>query len=353
MINSTYQDITQQQKALDALKTSEQTFRMLVENIDDIFWIYNSTDKEMKYVGPQENKIMDSKVQDLFTNYESFIARIHPADKKIIHAGVLKILAGKKVNIEYRMFSSDNVIWLLLRSFGQYESSNDKNLIFGLISDITEKKQNERNVLKAILETESREREKFAKELHDALGATLSAIKMSLERLNATDLNQGKRGFYSEHALTLIVQAVNTSREISNNLKPHTLGNFGLIASIEQLCENINKLDGIYVSFNYNDSKIHLDDEIELSIYRILNELVNNSLKYSRAKKAHIEVKLENNKLSLNYKDNGKGFDPKKAISERGSGLKNVISRVKAFGGEIEIKSKINEGMQTMIEIST
>ena len=346
-ICSTHRNITKQVKAREALEKSEQTFRTLVENIEDIFWIFDVRLKKLTYVSPQSEKILGRNSEGILTDYTQIIKNSHPADAAKLKAAVSETLMGKPNTVEYRtVMASKTIKWMKLRSFGQFNVENEHPQIVGLVTDITERKLTERRVLNAILETENREREAFAKELHDGLGANLSSIKMYLERLNSDDMLESKRPLYQQKALELITMAASTSKEISYGLKPHTLVNLGLISSIELLCQNVNDLNKFNLTFYHFCENPNLNDETELAIYRILSELSNNSLKYSEAKDGHIELNINSEGTSLAYTDNGIGFDVETAKLNAGSGLKNIIARVEALGGKINIESEAKNGMR-------
>lgn len=351
----TIDDITIQTEALIELKKSEETFRMLVENIGDVFWIFNIAEKKLSYMSKQSEILTGRSQKAMFDDYTSIIKNAHPEDRENLQTVMKEALKGKKACVEYRTITADNKIkWLFLKSFVHFDSNNKPSLLFGLVSDTTDQKQTERKVLHAILETENRERDYFAKELHDGLGANLSAIKMYLERLNSTDLKPEKRKFYSKYALDLITQAAQTSREISHKIKPHTLDNFGLIASIENLCEKTNALGKVKVKFKNKFETLKLDNETELAIYRILSELSNNSLKYANAKNIIMELKTTNNRLLINYYDDGIGieFDINNIENSTGNGLKNIIARVNALAGKINFETNLNKGLNVNIQLT-
>lgn len=349
-IFSTHRDITKRQEALQALKNSENTFRTLVENIDDIFWIFNSEKQIFTYISPKIEDIADIS-DEVFLKTNGIIQKvIHPTDREMYNKLRPGILKGEKVNFEIRVILKNNSVkWMNVKSFGNYYINDNETHIFGVFADITEKKLAERKVLKAVLETESRERELFAKELHDGLGANLSSIKMLLERINSGEIKQEKKSFYSKQALDYIEEAVVTSKEISNNLKPHLLVNYGLISSIKTLCNKINQIGGMKVNFEFSSEDINFDDETNLAVYRMINELINNSLKYSKASNAEIKLFKENEKIELIYSDNGRGFLPEEVKTAKGNGFKNIASRVKLLEGTVNIESKIDNGMKATI----
>lgn len=353
IICSIYRNITDRIEAMQALKKSENTFRMLVEHIDDIFWIFNKTERKIVYISPQYNKITGRIPTHIKTDFMNILQYCHPSDIGKVKSALMQTLSGKATSVEYRITTNDNKIkWLYLKSVGHFDVEENQHLIFGLVSDITSQKNEERKLRNAILETESKEREMFAKELHDGLGASLSSIKMSLERLNDPKLKPEKKEFYSKYALELINEAAEAAREISYSLKPHTLSNLGLLASIDALCRNMNDLEIMEVAFINDCKNIDLEDEVQLSIYRIINELLNNSLKYSEAQNVYINLSINNKKLNLIYSDNGKGFDVEKAKKARGIGIKNIISRIEALGGKIELHSKLNKGTNVLIQLN-
>ncbi len=198
----TMDDITSQKKAQQALLESEHTFRMLVENIDEIFWVINIDSKELTYISPNCVKLFELTSDDIYSDYKVVTEKVHPADKQKLEDTFSKILSGENATIEYRLITSNNSIkWLFLKAFGYFDANKNKDLVFGLTSDITNQKLTERRILQAILETENRERETFAKELHDGLGANLSSIKMYLERINSHDLKPEKKESSIQDAL--------------------------------------------------------------------------------------------------------------------------------------------------------
>lgn len=200
------------------------------------------------------------------------------------------------------------------------------------------RKENEAKVLFAIIKTEEKERHRFAKELHDGLGPILSSIKMTLSAIDKTieDLTNQQILEKTDHAID---EAILATKEISNNLSPHVLEHFGLEKAIKTFTNNIVIPDEmeIIISSNLNGKRYNYN--IEVVLYRIIGELVSNTLKHAKA--SMIEISLYNypRKLELFYSDNGIGFNIENQ-EYTGMGLSNIKSRVKSLDGEIVIKSK-------------
>lgn len=345
---------TEKQIALRKLKRSEETFRTLLENIDEVFIIFNIESRSPVYLSPQFNRLTGYSIDEIIWDFPDIIYYVHPSEIGKLTDSYQNILNGNAVSVEFKIIRKDKKMrWILLRSFGSYRDRTNSTILYATLTDVTERKQTERRILKAVLETENREREMFAKELHDSLGANLSAIKMYLERLNSNSINTEKRTLYMKEALNLIKLAAQTSREISYGLKPHILTNMGLIKSVESLCSSIDCIGNVNIDFKHNCPDIQLTDVVELALYRIINELVNNTLKYSGAKNATIELHATNTKITLMYYDDGKGFDVEAAEKKGSSGLRNIKSRVDSFGGTLQIKSTPHEGMYVSIHIAT
>lgn len=195
----------------------------------------------------------------------------------------------------------------------------------------------------AILDTETNERERIAKDLHDSVGQKLSVVKMQLSIKNADTISASK----------LLDDAIQDVRNVSHNLMPADLSK-GLIHAIENMSEQIN--------LSSNTLKVHLQitDPVRslvlskqkgLFIYRMIQELLNNAIKYSQAKNIHISMDCEKNLLKLNLSDDGIGFDVVSNEKGNGLGIKNIKDRIQQMRGSIQLESKNGKGTQYQLSI--
>jgi signal transduction histidine kinase len=211
------------------------------------------------------------------------------------------------------------------------------------------RKDTERRVLSAIIHTEETERKHFAKELHDGLGPILSSIKMSLSALKQPE-NEHREEIL-ENTGKLVNEAIASIRETSNKLSPHLLKNFGIVRAIQAYLKTIKRVDHPVISFNTNLEGQRFSESIETALFRICGELLNNTLRHANARHIGIDLYQENKLLTLDYFDDGKGFDPALAQKKsEGMGLSNIRSRVKSANGRLEIESQIGEGMHCRVE---
>ena len=210
----------------------------------------------------------------------------------------------------------------------------------------------ERKVLNAIIKTEENERKRFAKDLHDGLGPLLSSIKMLV-----SGIKREPGSNYNEKIIanleTVTNEAIISIKDISNSLSPHILSNFGLLSAINSFSEKINDANMLKVVVNSNINSKRFNFNTEVVLYRVVCELLTNTLKHASASLANIDIFLENNILKMYYFDNGKGFNVEKNMSKetKGMGLNNIITRLKAIDGKIEIISKPNQGVNINIQI--
>jgi signal transduction histidine kinase len=213
------------------------------------------------------------------------------------------------------------------------------------------RKEKEAEVLSAIVKTEENERMRFAKELHDGLGPLLSSIKMSVSTIrkqmgNETDLR------IIENADKLIDESIITIKEISNNISPHILNNFGLFKALQSFVTKIQNSHTINIVFNSNVDERRYNYNIEVVFYRVICELINNTLKHASAKRITIDLFEDKEELLLEYIDDGVGFSPEKVeLTSQGMGLANLKSRINSLNGTSQIVSRKDKGVCFTIKI--
>jgi PAS domain S-box-containing protein len=230
-------------------------------------------------------------------------------------------------NLEYKLhrrkgFEAEVVD--LLVNISSFYIENEPVVLLA-INDISILKKLQLNLINSVIETQEAERKRFAADLHDEIGPLLSSLKLYIEALR-TNVDAQKVVLISENAMNLINDLITLTREISNNLSPGMLNEFGLDASVNTLI--INNRNHIRIDYESNINKVRFEKNIELAFYRILKELVNNTLKHGRAENITLRLTFTNNKLEMSYSDDGIGMQFDKVLSEKMSlGLKNIIMR--------------------------
>lgn len=174
------------------------------------------------------------------------------------------------------------------------------------------------------------ERARIARDLHDEVGASLSLLRMQVRSLPVAELAETRMA---------IDETLDMVRRISHHLQPPALEAFGLVVALQQYCEQLTQHSGISISLDNYDEDIRLDSLTELSVFRVIQELVQNTLKHADATEVSIELQYDKGILNVSYTDNGKGYDYSKMQKESGLGLKNIEIRMRQCNGKVEYSS--------------
>ncbi len=208
----------------------------------------------------------------------------------------------------------------------------------------------DKRILTAVLRTEEKTRANFSKELHDGLGPLLSSAKISLSALASQEMDPSRKEIF-DNTLYVVEEAVRSLREISNNLSPHVLADFGLARGIQNFIDRSSSLHNVKISFATNLKGNRYDTDIEVIMYRVVCELITNSLKHSGCSDIRLSLSTSGEMLELQYSDNGKGFNPQ-AMMDCGMGLSNINSRINTLNGELDIVSAKGKGMRASVKVN-
>lgn len=201
----------------------------------------------------------------------------------------------------------------------------------------------------SMIEGQESERERISKDLHDSLGGLLSTIKLQLDHIPIDETNIPAID-KQKHMQKLIDSAVQEVRNISSNLQPVSLKNLGLVAAVSDLITRYRDEAYPEIEFQHYDVPKSMDNMVALSIYRIIQELFNNTIKHAKANEIHLQLRMEENTLILQYEDDGVGFDLE-SLKRKGMGLENITSRVSYLKGEMSIDARIGAGVSYVIDI--
>jgi PAS domain S-box-containing protein len=258
---------------------------------------------------------------------------------------------------EIKYYSKDGVKKIV--EFQMQPIYDERGMINGFFSihhNITEKrklerklvklqKEKERRIAEAVISTQEKERSEIASELHDNVNQILTTVKLYLEFMQ-TD-TEGKANLL-EKSIQLIVDAVQDIRGISHTLSFVSIKDVTLEEALTEFVHTINLAGKTNVELTVSIQDQPIGGGIKLSIFRIVQETVNNILKYAEATHAKIEILQCEKSLVLSIVDNGIGFDP--CRKKTGIGLSNIETRVLAYAGEMEIKSSPGNGCSLRIE---
>ncbi|KVV15304.1 Oxygen sensor histidine kinase NreB [Flavobacterium sp. TAB 87] len=198
--------------------------------------------------------------------------------------------------------------------------------------------------LKAVILTQETERKRIAQDLHDDISSKLNVVKLNCHLLSTPNLSPAEQKEITSIIIDLTNKALDSSRKIAHNLLPPVLEKFGLDAGIKELCLEFESSRSVKIEYNnvvdFDFKNLHND----LHVFRILQELLNNSVRHGQATFISITLRENDNFYSCIYTDNGIGFDTNLSSNQKGLGTKNIESRVRFLNGTLEIKSARGEG---------
>jgi len=227
------------------------------------------------------------------------------------------------------------LIWFL---YQQRQKRKDQEIV-------SLKREQQVKTLELLMEGEEKERLRIAQELHDGINVDLSSIKYKLTSL------QEKNNEVINEAVAMIDKSCEQVRAISHDLIPPSLSDFSLVDAIKDFCATKNSLHQVEISCNTIGKDITIAKKAEVNMFRIVQELVNNSIKHAEANEIDVQISFMNDHIQITVEDDGIGFD-KDSIESSGIGLKNIESRVDYLNAKLDFTSD-NKGTSYVIDINT
>jgi len=208
----------------------------------------------------------------------------------------------------------------------------------------------------ALIEGQEEERKRFALELHDGIGQMLTGLKLHAEKLKQIQFADEKQRQRFDKLVSMIQDTIQTTRQVSYNLMPSVLSDFGLNAALKLLCDQTAESSGIIIKFDIPSERMKLNPQVEIALYRIAQEALNNAVKHSESDNIKIKLEQKTNRILLEIEDDGKGFLISNLKNKSGSfltqnGIDNIRTRTQLLNGEMKIISKVDKGTRLVIQI--
>lgn len=348
----------ERKKNEEKLKLSNLRYEMVNRATNDIIseWDYRTNSGAwgeglMKIFGYPEDHLI--KKDDWAEQY------LHPDDAKILREKIKFFLQNKQESWqeEFRFRCADGSYKLVLdRGFIVYDDKGNPNHMYGAMTDITEQRrlekelaeqriQQQKIITEITISAQEKERNEIGKELHDNVNQVLATVKMFL---NLAQDNESLRMDMINRSFENVNHAISEIRKLSKSLVAPSLTDMGLQEAVEELAEEINSAGNIHISVDFEkESTLNINAAMQLMLYRIIQEAMNNILKYANASQVLITVRSDAKSISMAVKDDGVGFDPSKKA--KGIGLKNIQSRVEFHCGTLNVVA--SPGMGCTLEI--
>ena len=308
----------------------------------------NAYDYYIKYMTIRDSLISAEKSKALFeleTRYQT--------EKK--EKEILTLTTEKRERNMLLLILFGLILFLLILGFFIIKYFRSKKTIAEQTVSIREQHirelEKERQLIatKSVLQGEEAERGRMARDLHDGLGGMLSSVKINLSTMKGNSIITDENAEAFNHAISLLDHSITELRRVAHNMMPETLVHYGLKAAFEDFVSRIRTENVPGIDFQFFGVEGRYSSELEITVYRIGQELVNNSLKHSEAGTINLQLISETNRVCLQVIDNGKGFDSTKA-SGGGKGLESIRDRIAAMDGKFEIWSNPGEGTEATVE---
>ncbi|MCF8278337.1 MAG: PAS domain S-box protein [Flavobacteriales bacterium] len=341
-------DVTARKMAQEALASSEARWRTVFDHADDLIMTINSEGyiltvndyselpKDVKWAGRTFEDVM------LPENAQASMELINHV-----------FTTGKGLKTEFKLLKPGEP------SMNTYAVSlspifHGKRVItvICIARNVTETKEFEKHNREALIEGQENERTRVSQELHDGLGQLFTAIKLNLQHLKSglDELEDSSPLFERVQALEdNIGIAISEVKNISRNLMPDVLHQFGLKPAIEDMVDKWNASIENKIRLELVDVNQRFSPELEKALFRMCQELINNSVRHGNASQIYVQLINHEDSIVLMVEDDGSGFKPK--TTSKGFGLRNIRSRAEVFDGRVEIDSAPGKGTVTTVEI--
>ncbi|WP_205512940.1 PAS domain S-box protein [Longitalea arenae] len=364
-VSSLLRIIIENKNAELKIRLSNERYLLVTKATNDAIWDWDVNTNSL-YWGEGIYTLFGIKpgyVDNAASFWESCI---HPEDRERVVNGINRFLKDSTSKIwedEYRFIKPNGEYALVFdRGFLIFDRSGKVARMVGSMQDITDKKELEKKLLKqevdkqkiiaqAVVNAQEKERAEIGKELHDNVNQILSTAKLYLELAQTDD---DSRLDLINRSTKNISDAINEIRTISRSLVPPSIGDLGLIESVQDLVENIKATKKLHVEFYYSGTIDNiLDEKRKLMLFRIIQEQVNNVLKHASAQNLVIELIADSEgcAVDLTISDDGKGFELDKVRSKKGVGLSNIASRAQLFNGSVHVVTALGEGCKLKINV--
>jgi len=211
------------------------------------------------------------------------------------------------------------------------------------------KLENQQKILQTSIAIQEAERKRISQDLHDAISSKLNIISLTTNVLLTDKSISGKQKDALKQVLDITTNTLESSRKIAHDLMPPILEKFGLKVALEELFDEVSAHSNIEIEHN-QDELLKLSNTNQLHVFRIVQELINNSIRHGNANELAIFIEDKPKGFILHYQDNGVGFNVKEISKKSGIGLQNINSRVKILNGSLKIESAIDKGSLFLIK---
>lgn len=351
-------DVSERINARDELALREKRFRALIEESSDVVTLVNR-EGIFSYVSPSIIRVLGYTPDELIG--VNALALIHPLDLETVDRLFGEILRDPlKIAAAEIRYKGKNGAWRWIEGVGKnlLEDASVGAIVVNF-RDITDRKAADellREIPIRIINAQESERRRVARDLHDSVNQILSSVKFRMESVEERTQrrDKGLKDVVASAKVSL-EKAMHEVRRISQNLRPSELDDLGVIPAVRSMCEEFGEVTKIDVDLKFLRFPKKLSPEIEVTMYRIIQEALSNIAKHSEATRLVIRCEKEHSRITLKIRDNGKGADQHELTENpsknSGMGMLNMKERAAYVGGTVSVHSSPKGGMEINVQI--
>jgi two-component system NarL family sensor kinase len=280
----------------------------------------------------------------------SELERKYESEKKDKQIFLQQVQIQKRTFLNYSLMGSTvTLLVIFLLFYLSYE--HKRKLQRQQIKEL--EKERQLTTVQAVLKGEEQERSRLAKDLHDGLGGMLSGIKFSFQTMKGNLIMTPQNQQTFERSMDMLDSSIKEMRRVAHNMMPESLVRFGLETALKDYCNDINSSGALQISYqSFGLEDYNFEQTMAITIYRIIQELINNILKHAAAKTAIVQITKSDSLLAITVEDDGKGFDPGIFDQSKGMGWINIRNRVDFLKGKLDVNSQAGHGTSVQIEFN-
>lgn len=333
-------DITLRKNAEEELAASEQRWRSVFSHAQDGIITLNSQGLILS-ANEAANRRMGQKLAGL----RIFDVMPGTGHNEKIKAQMTRLFQTGESQVSEFVFEADGQPVYVSSTATPIWAGNKVVSATVIVRDVTWLRESEKRVREALVEGQDAERKRIARELHDGLGQVLTAVKMGIQEIRHS------KGEGTEICAVegMVDRCIAEIKGISRNLTPDILFRYGLKAAMEDVADKLFSSSTTDVVLQFVEAEKRYSPAIEISVFRIFQELLNNSLTHARAKTVNVQLIDHGTSLVLMVEDDGQGYDP--ATVAKGIGLLNINTRAELLNGSVDVETGVGKGTLATVEI--
>jgi len=339
---------------------TEQNYRYLFENASDAMWVRDLDGNLVDANRACEKLTGFTREEVLVKNIKSFlVGEFLELAREVRH----KLLDGEEINQPYeqRLVRKDGTVRTIKMATSLVIIDGEPRGFQHVARDVTEEKQLQENLrfyVQLITRAQEDERKRIARELHDDVSPSLLLLTQRLDAITSSTRPKLSDSLKEnlEDLRSRAIEALEDLRRCAQDLRPRILDDLGLVAALEWITEDMEKNYSIRAHVEVIGTEQVLSTEIQLLLFRIAQEALSNIRRHAEASAATVKLEFGDDNIRMSVNDNGKGFEVPQTIEDLVGvgrlGIMGMYERARLLGGTLEIKSKLGEGTQVVVEVS-